>query len=41
VRGLLNFAPVTLAVGPGVTVSEVNMALELEALSYALHHARP
>jgi redox-sensing transcriptional repressor len=41
VRGLLNFAPVTLAVGPGVTVSEVNMALELEALSYALHHAQP
>ena len=41
VRGLLNFAPVTLAVGPGVTVSGVNMALELEALSYALHHAQP
>lgn len=41
VRGLLNFAPVSLAVGPGVTVSEVNMALELEALSYALHHAQP
>jgi redox-sensing transcriptional repressor len=41
VRGLLSFAPVTLAVGPGVTVSEVNMALELEALSYALHHPQP
>ena len=38
VRGLLNFAPVTLTVPPGVTVSDVNMALELEALSYALHH---
>jgi redox-sensing transcriptional repressor len=41
VRGLLNFAPVTLTVGAGVTVSEVNMALELEALSYALHHGQP
>jgi redox-sensing transcriptional repressor len=41
VRALLNFAPVTLTVPNGVTVAEVNMALELEALSYALHHARP
>ena len=41
VRGLLNFAPVALSVPPGVTVSDVNMALELEALSYALHHAQP
>ena len=41
VRGLLNFAPVTLVVGHGIAVSEVNMALELEALSYALHHAQP
>jgi redox-sensing transcriptional repressor len=40
VRALLNFAPVTLAVPPGVTVSDVNMALELEALSYALHHGQ-
>jgi redox-sensing transcriptional repressor len=37
-RALLNFAPVTLSVPPGVTVSDVNMALELEALSYTLHH---
>ena len=37
VRALLNFAPVTLAVPPVVTVSDVNMGLELEALSYALH----
>lgn len=36
VRALLNFAPVTLNVPPHVTVSEVNMAMELEALSYAL-----
>ena len=41
VRALLNFAPVTLAVPPAVTVSDVNMALELEALSYALHRAPP
>jgi len=41
VRALLNFAPVTLAVPPAVTVSDVNMALELEALSYALHRASP
>ena len=41
VRALLNFAPVTLAVPPGVTVTDVNMALELEALSYALQHTRP
>ena len=41
VRALLNFAPVTLAVPPAVTVSDVNMALELEALSYALHRGPP
>jgi len=40
VRALLNFAPVTLAVPPVVTVSDVNMGLELEALSYALHRAQ-
>ena len=39
-RALLNFAPVTIAVPPGVTVSDVNMALELEALSYALHRGQ-
>ena len=37
-RALLNFAPVTLTVPRGVIVSDVNMALELEVLSYALHH---
>lgn len=36
VRAILNFAPVALSVPPGVTVSNVNMALELEALSFAL-----
>jgi len=40
VRALLNFAPVTLAVPPAVAVSDVNMGLELEALSYALHRAQ-
>lgn len=40
VRALLNFAPVSLAVPRGVAVAEVNMALELEALSYALQRAR-
>lgn len=36
VRAILNFAPVALTVPPGITVSNVNMALELEALSFAL-----
>ena len=40
VRALLNFAPVALNAPPTVVVSDVNMALELEALSYALHHGR-
>lgn len=36
VRALLNFAPVTLVVPPQVAVANVNMALELEALTFAL-----
>jgi redox-sensing transcriptional repressor len=36
VRALLNFAPVTLGAPAHVTVAHVNMALELEALSFAL-----
>ena len=36
VRAILNFAPVTLTVPADVTVTNVNMALELEALSFAL-----
>ena len=36
VRAILNFAPVTLAVPPEVTVTNVNMALEMEGLSFAL-----
>jgi redox-sensing transcriptional repressor len=38
VTAILNFAPVPLAVPPDVTVNHVNMALELETLSYALRH---
>ena len=40
VRALLNFAPSALHVPPGVTVANVNMALELEALSFALNRKR-
>jgi redox-sensing transcriptional repressor len=36
VRAILNFAPVKLHVPPGVALKNVNMAVELEALSYAL-----
>ena len=36
VKAILNFAPVQLTVPPDVTVKHVNMALELETLSYAL-----
>ena len=36
VRALLNFAPVRLSVPPRVAVTTVNMAMELEGLSYAL-----
>jgi len=36
VRGILNFAPTKLNVPAGVALKNVNMAVELEALSYAL-----
>jgi len=36
VKAILNFAPVQLTVPEGITVRTVNLALELEALSYAL-----
>ncbi|HXF96598.1 MAG TPA: redox-sensing transcriptional repressor Rex [Gemmatimonadales bacterium] len=36
VKAILNFAPVPLDVPPGVMVKHVNMAAELETLSYAL-----
>ena len=36
VRGVLNFAPAPLQAPPGVKLRSVDMALELEILSYAL-----
>ncbi len=39
VRGVLNFAPTRLAVPPEVEVKTVDMALEMEGLSYALTQA--
>ena len=39
VRAILNFAPVKLRVPEGVALKSVNMALELEGLSYALANA--
>jgi redox-sensing transcriptional repressor len=36
VKAILNFAPVQLAVPEDVVVKTVNLALELETLSYAL-----
>ncbi len=36
IRGILNFAPVPLNVPPTVALKTVNMALELEGLSFAL-----
>lgn len=36
VRGILNFAPVQLRTPPGVFVHDVNMVMELEALSFDL-----
>jgi len=39
VRGILNFAPAALDVPPGVTVRNVNLAIELEGLSFAITEA--
>ncbi len=36
VRGILNFAPVQIRVPRGVSVNDVNMTVELEALTFAL-----
>lgn len=41
VRAILNFAPVKLRVPEGVALKSVNMALELEGLSFALANAQP
>jgi redox-sensing transcriptional repressor len=39
-KGLLNFAPVRLRVPPGVAVTNVNLVLEMEGLSFAITQAR-
>ena len=36
IKAILNFAPVTILVPPGVYVRNENMVIEIEALSYAL-----
>ncbi|HSH46106.1 MAG TPA: redox-sensing transcriptional repressor Rex [Longimicrobiales bacterium] len=41
VRGILNFAPVQLEVPPEVVVRTVDMAMEMEGLSYALSREEP
>lgn len=38
VSAILNFAPVQLHVPAGMDVKNVNLAVELETLSYAIHH---
>jgi redox-sensing transcriptional repressor len=40
VKGILNFAPMQLRVPPDVAVQDVNMVMELEALSFALSQAK-
>lgn len=39
VEAILNFAPKKLVVPPGVTLRDVNLAMEIEGLSFALTHA--
>jgi redox-sensing transcriptional repressor len=36
IRAILNFAPAQVQPPPGVALKNVNMAMELEGLSYAL-----
>lgn len=38
VRGILNFAPTQLRLPAGVSIQDVNMVMELEALSFDLTH---
>jgi len=40
IKAILNFAPVSILVPRGVTVRNENMAIEMEALSYALTNKR-
>jgi redox-sensing transcriptional repressor len=37
IQGVLNFSPIVLEVGPDVTVNNVDLAMELEHLSYFIH----
>jgi redox-sensing transcriptional repressor len=39
VKGILNFAPMQLRVPPDVAVQDVNIVMELEALSFALNQS--
>lgn len=39
IKGLLNFAPIRLNVPPAVPVEDVNLVMELEALSFAITQA--
>jgi len=38
ITGILNFAPIVLDVPEDVTVNNVNLAIELENLSYFIQH---
>lgn len=38
VKGILNFAPAQLKAPPGVSLKDVNLVMELEALSFSLSH---
>jgi len=40
IKAILNFAPVSIFAPKGVTVRNENMAIEMEALSYALTNKR-
>ena len=39
IRAILNFAPAQISVPPHVSLKSVNMAMELEGLSFALTNA--
>lgn len=41
VKGILNFAPIRLNVPPRIPVQDVNLVMELEALSFAISQAEP
>lgn len=36
IRGILNFAPVTIHVGPGISVTSVDLAVHLEQLAFSV-----